>query len=148
MYRCVATAPRPSSVCFADTFPGGEGNPLRRGRADRVVRPYKKGVVGALQVSPKGDAQRAETFRVVGTGATGRGRPSFFESNSGLRLALCPLSFLGSLKPFFFSGWEKKNGFKKRSHRRSMEGIKTVRPFERQMLPEHSRKRYFVSSGK
>ena len=40
LYRCVATAPRPSSVCFADTFPGGEGNPLRRGRADRVVRPY------------------------------------------------------------------------------------------------------------
>ena len=29
--RCVGTAPRPSSVCFADTFPGGEGNPLRRG---------------------------------------------------------------------------------------------------------------------
>ena len=40
MYRCVATAPRPSSVCFADTFPGGEGNPLRRGWADRGVRPY------------------------------------------------------------------------------------------------------------
>ena len=40
LYRCVATAPRPSSVCFADTFPGGEGNPLRRGWADRVVHPY------------------------------------------------------------------------------------------------------------
>ena len=41
-------------------------------RADRGVRPYKKGVVGTLQVSPKGDAQSAETFRVVGTGATDR----------------------------------------------------------------------------
>ena len=38
--RCIGTAPWPSSVCFADTFPGGEGNPLRRGRADRGVRPY------------------------------------------------------------------------------------------------------------
>ena len=41
LHGCVGTAPRPSSVCFADTFPGGEGIPLRRGRADRVVRPYK-----------------------------------------------------------------------------------------------------------
>ena len=40
LHRYIGTAPRPSSVCFADTFPGGEGNPLRRGRADRVVRPY------------------------------------------------------------------------------------------------------------
>ena len=40
LHRCIATAPRPSSVCFADTFPGGEGIPLRRGWADRVVRPY------------------------------------------------------------------------------------------------------------
>ena len=31
LQRCTATAPRPSSVCFADTFPGGEGIPLRRG---------------------------------------------------------------------------------------------------------------------
>ena len=41
LQRCTATAPRPSSVCFADTFPGGEGIPLRRGRADRAVRPYR-----------------------------------------------------------------------------------------------------------
>ena len=41
LQRCIATAPRPSSVCFADTFPGGEGNSLRRGRADRGARPYK-----------------------------------------------------------------------------------------------------------
>ena len=40
LQRCTATAPEPSSVCFADTFPGGEGNPLRRGWADRGVRPY------------------------------------------------------------------------------------------------------------
>ena len=33
------------------------------------IRSYKKGVVGTLQVSPKGDAQSAETFRVVGMGA-------------------------------------------------------------------------------
>ena len=54
-----------------------------------------------MRATPKGDAQSAETFRVVGTGATDRGRLRFFESNSGLRLELCPLSFLGSLKPFF-----------------------------------------------
>ena len=50
LQRCIATAPRPSSVCFADTFPGGEGNPLRRGRADRVVRPY--GCGGRSEVVP------------------------------------------------------------------------------------------------
>ena len=39
LQRCTATAPRPSSVCFADTFP--EGKAIRCGgdRADRVVRP-------------------------------------------------------------------------------------------------------------
>ena len=42
----------------------------RKKRADRVVRPYKKGVVGTLQMSPKGDAQSAETFRVVGMDGT------------------------------------------------------------------------------
>ena len=55
LHRCIATAPRPSSVCFADTFPGGEGNPLRRGRADRAVRPY--GCKGGEKIAPQGRAR-------------------------------------------------------------------------------------------
>ena len=68
----------------------------------------------ATQTTPKGDAQSAETFRVVGMDGTDRGRPKSFESNSGLRSALCPLSFLGRLKPFFsFSAGERKEWVQK-----------------------------------
>ena len=60
--------PHPS----ASQTPSPEGKAIRCGgdRADRVVRPYKKGVVGALQMTPKGDAQSAEIFRVVGMDGT------------------------------------------------------------------------------
>ena len=63
---------------------------------------------------PKGNAQSAETFRVVGSCATDSLNLRSSESNSGQRYAPCPLSFLGRLKPFFsFSAEKEKNGFKK-----------------------------------
>ena len=55
----------------------------------------------------KGNAQSAETFRVVGTCATDSLNLRSSESNSGQRYAPCPLSFLASLKPFF-SFWQRK----------------------------------------
>ena len=87
-----------------------------RPRALRPWIPRRMDCRKCTMMTPKGDAQSAETFRVVGMGATDRGRPRFCESNSGLRLARCPLSFLGRLKPFF-SFWQRKKrmGSKKRS---------------------------------
>ena len=85
-------------------------------------------------MTPKGDAQSAETFRVVGTDATDGCSPRFCESNSGLRLARCPLSFLGRLKPFF-SFWQRKKrmGSKKRSfgrgRNRKKRADRVVRPY-------------------
>ena len=60
--------------------------------------------------------QSAETFREVGMDGTDRGRPEFSEKILGLRSALCPLSFLGRLNPFF-SFWQRKKrtGSKRRS---------------------------------
>ena len=53
--------------------------------------------------------QSVALFRTVGMDATDRGKPRFLEQDSGLRLALCPLSFLGSLNPFFpLSAGERK----------------------------------------
>ena len=74
-------------------------------------------------------------FRIVGMDGTDRGRPGFSEKILGLRLALCPLSFLGRLKPFF-SFWQRKKrmGSKKRFFgcrgNRKKRADRVVRPYK------------------
>ena len=60
--------PHPS----ASQTPSPEGKAIRcgGGRADRDGSPYGCSVGIAWKVSPKGDAQSAETFRVVGMDGT------------------------------------------------------------------------------
>ena len=103
-------------------------------RADRVVRPYKKSVV----VRIAGDSERREQsetlFRMVGMDGTDGGRPGFSGEILGLRSALCPLSFLGRLNPFF-SFWQRKKrtGSKRRffgrGGNRKKRADRVVRPY-------------------
>ena len=79
--------------------------------------------------------EQSETlFRIVGMDETDGGRLRFSKKILGQRLALCPLSFLGSLNPFF-SFWQRKKrmGSKKRffgrGGNRKKRADRVVRPY-------------------
>ena len=82
-------------------------------------RPLDSAAYGMSEVCDDDSERREQSvalFRTVGMEATDGGRPGFSGEILGLRSALCPLSFLGRLNPFF-SFWQRKKrtGSKRRS---------------------------------
>ena len=69
LHGYIATAPRPSSVCFADTFPGGEGNPLRRGKGGSLRKIHEYSLVYTAKVW----YSETQQWRSILVGPTGIG---------------------------------------------------------------------------
>ena len=113
-----AKAPYPQSPSSSPNCDRVAGSQF--GSGERPWIPRRMECRKCTMMTPKGDAQSAETFREVGMDETDGGRLRFSEKILGLRLAPCPLSFLGRLKPFF-SFWQRKKrmGSKKRALKRA-----------------------------